>query len=76
MSLDAVKTAFDTNEINEINSTETNAPFEKWQDFPVSQISHHGGICCETAREWLSAMDFSNLNGGSVLTGPLDSPVL
>jgi hypothetical protein len=27
-------------------------------------------MCCEIAREWLNAMDYSNLNGGSVLTGP------
>lgn len=44
--------------------------FEKWRDFPFSRISHHGQICCETAREWLNAMDFSNLNGDSILTGP------
>lgn len=67
MSLDAVKRALDASE-NDFVKTDT--VFEKWQDFPISQISHHGGICCETAREWLSAMDFSNLNGGSVLTGP------
>lgn len=67
MSLDAVKTAIDT---KEINVAETSAPFEKWQDFPVSRISHHGTACCEIAREWLSAMDFSNLNGGSKMSGP------
>jgi hypothetical protein len=70
MSLDAVKRAVDSSEHNETYLAEIAAPFEKWQNFPVSQISHHGGVCCETAREWLSAMDFSNLNGGSVMTGP------
>lgn len=44
--------------------------FEKWRDFPVSKISHHGTRCCETAREWLFSMDFSHLNGESLLTGP------
>lgn len=70
MSLDAVKTAFATNESSVNYSAKKSAPFEKWQDFPVSRISHHGGVCCETAREWLAAMDFSNLNGGSPMTGP------
>ena len=70
MSLDAVKTTLYTSENNEMNSAEMPAPFEKWQDFPISQISHHGNVCCEIAREWLSAMDFSNLNGGSAMTGP------
>ena len=67
MSLDAVKRALDSSENNFVK---TDPVFEKWQDFPVSRISHHGGFCCEIAREWLGAMDFSNLNGGSLLTGP------
>jgi hypothetical protein len=44
--------------------------FEKWKDWHPSQISHHGQMCCEIAREWITATDFSELNGGNVLTGP------
>lgn len=44
--------------------------FAKWEDFPPSKIGHHGTACCETAREWLFAMDYSNLCGSSILTGP------
>ena len=67
MSLDAVKQAID---YNVVSTVQPEAVFAKWQNFPVSRISHHGGMCCETAREWLFAMDFSELNGGSRLTGP------
>src|SRR5205814_2473594 len=41
-----------------------------WQSVPPSTISHHGKGCCETARHWLLAMDFSQLNGASRLIGP------
>jgi hypothetical protein len=44
--------------------------FDKWRDFPVSRISHHGRRCCELAREWIFAMDYSQLNGAGILTGP------
>lgn len=63
MILDAVKT-------EKIRQIKSNPVFEKWLDFPVSRLSHHGQICCETAREWLFAMDFSLLNNADVLTGP------
>jgi hypothetical protein len=46
------------------------APFEPWADWPVTMISHHGRACCETAREWMSALDFSALNAASVYSGP------
>jgi hypothetical protein len=65
MSLGAVKKI---SEIDNVNKTK--AVFDKWQSFPVSRISHHGSVCCEIAREWIFAMDFSNLNGASNLTGP------
>lgn len=42
----------------------------RWQDFPSSLPCHHGGLCCETAREWLVAMDHAQLSGGDLLTGP------
>ena len=67
MFLDAVKQAQETHVIDSVKS---DAVFEKWRNFPVSLISHHGQMCCEIAREWLFSMDFSKLNTGSVLTGP------
>lgn len=44
--------------------------FERWRDWQPSEISHHGEICCETAREWLTAMDYSELNGAALTSGP------
>ncbi|MDQ6787065.1 MAG: hypothetical protein M3033_09685 [Acidobacteriota bacterium] len=76
MSLDAVKNTinFDTNNFGiataAATAIATNTVFGKWQNFPISKISHHGQTCCEMAREWLYAMDFSQMNGGSLLTGP------
>jgi hypothetical protein len=75
MSLDAVRTRVDYNNGNgagraSYEPVKTTTVFEKWQDFPISKFSHHGGACCEVAREWLFSMDFSNLNGGSPMTGP------
>lgn len=49
---------------------QTREVYEKWRDWHPSAISHHGSICCEIAREWITATDFSELGGGSVLTGP------
>jgi hypothetical protein len=66
MPLDAVKNIKFDNNFGAV----VNAVFEKWQDFPISRVSHHGKMCCEIAREWLYAMDFSELNTSSVLTGP------
>ena len=43
---------------------------ERWQHFPYSCFSHHGAACCEVAREWIIANDFSQLNGGDLKTGP------
>lgn len=45
-------------------------PGHRWQDFPVSHLSHHGAACCDVAREWLVANDFAQLNGGDRLSGP------
>jgi hypothetical protein len=42
----------------------------RWQNFPVSWLSHHGAPCCETARQWIVAMDFAQLNGGDRMSGP------
>lgn len=44
--------------------------FTTWAEWPPSEISHHGKVCCEVAREWLNATDFTLINGGSLLTGP------
>ncbi len=46
------------------------APYEAWKYMPHSQILHHGTACCEAAREWLLAMDCSQLTGESPLSGP------
>lgn len=70
MFLDAVEIS------NETSVTETRVfrkpveVFEKWKNWRPSQISHHGEICCEIAREWITATDFSEINGGSIFTGP------
>jgi hypothetical protein len=45
-------------------------PSDRWQDFPHSAISHHGGACCEVARQWVVAMDYAMLNGGELSSGP------
>lgn len=44
--------------------------FDKWFDWHASEISHHGRMCCEIAREWITSTDFSELAGNSVFTGP------
>ena len=38
--------------------------FNTWELWQPSPISHHGGSCCEIAREWVAATDFALLNGG------------
>ncbi len=45
-------------------------PSQPWADFPASHLSHHGSACCETAREWVVAMDFAQLNGAELSSGP------
>ena len=72
MYLDAVSKAKETN----IVETSGQAPaktievFEKWREWYPSQISHHGQMCCEIAREWITSTDFSELGGGSIHAGP------
>lgn len=53
-----------------IKITEKKPVFETWKDWNPSQISHHGALCCEIAREWITATDFSELSGDCVFTGP------
>ena len=45
-------------------------PSDRWQHFPHSTLSHHGGACCEIARQWVTAMDFAQLNGAELTSGP------
>jgi hypothetical protein len=45
-------------------------PSDRWLDFPHSVLSHHGGACCEIARQWVLAMDFAQLNGAEPSSGP------
>jgi hypothetical protein len=71
MYLDAVKLAEEIspngNGFHEVSEENV---YETWKDWPASEISHHGKMCCEMAREWVTGNDFSELNGASVLTGP------
>ena len=53
-----------------VERIEKKAVFEHWKDWHPSQISHHGKLCCEIAREWITATDFSELNGDCIFTGP------
>jgi hypothetical protein len=43
---------------------------ERWDAFPYSCLSHHGQACCEIARDWVLAMDFAQLNGADLSSGP------
>jgi hypothetical protein len=70
MFLDAVSKAKEVSVIEPVGLSQTVEVFEKWKDWHPSQISHHGKMCCEIAREWITSTDFSELNGGNVLTGP------
>lgn len=75
MYLDAVnRTSTETS----VNSTAAKAAefcgkppvYETWKDWHPSHISHHGTLCCEIAREWITATDYSELNGDCVFKGP------
>ncbi len=57
-------------EINETDFINVAAAIERWQHFPASSVSHHGEQCCRVAREWVLAMDYSQLGGSPALTGP------
>jgi hypothetical protein len=46
------------------------SPTHPWENFPISQVAHHGQSCCDIAREWIVAMDFAQLNGASLTSGP------
>lgn len=55
---------------NSVAARELSAAMQHWENFTASSISHHGERCCEVARQWLLAMDFSQLHGATPLTGP------
>jgi hypothetical protein len=50
--------------------TDRPLPSARWEHFPYSCFSHHGDACCDVAREWVLAMDFAQLNGGDLSSGP------
>ena len=60
----------ETREARETNPPEVVSCTAKWDSWPASAISHHGQACCEIAREWMLANDFSQLGDAAVLTGP------
>jgi hypothetical protein len=43
---------------------------ERWLGSPISHLSDHNESCCALAREWLRSMDFAQLNGAGLLSGP------
>jgi hypothetical protein len=70
MYLDAVSEIADGAVVLATGSVPACRVFDKWAEWPASAIDHHGERCCETAREWLSAIDYSFLNGGRITAGP------
>ena len=44
--------------------------FDTWKNWHPSNISHHGKLCCEIAREWVTSTDFSSRAGGDIFAGP------
>ena len=57
-------------ELNETDFVDAGGALEKWENWPASTISHHGEACCRVAREWVLSIDYAQLGGGSLLTGP------
>ncbi|HEY0457676.1 MAG TPA: hypothetical protein VGC97_00915 [Pyrinomonadaceae bacterium] len=74
MYLDAVSNNSINTTINTaakaVERAEKKTVFETWKDWHPSHISHHGNLCCEIAREWITATDFSALSGDCKFTGP------
>lgn len=50
-------------------SESSSSVYGPWEHWPPSNISHHGKLCCEIAREWIIDTDFSSLNDSN-LSGP------
>lgn len=70
MYLDEVENIPASMSSDSVDPTRRREVYEKWADWHASDISHHSQICCEIAREWITATDLSELAGGSRLTGP------
>jgi len=62
--------AAESTNIVDWNGASGNAAYARWSDFPISQLSHHGRECCDGARAWLRNMDFAQLNGSDLASGP------
>ena len=60
----------ETREAQETAAPEVVSCTLKWDRWPASTVSHHGQACCEIAREWVMANDFSQLGDAAALTGP------
>ena len=60
----------DVSLITEDDFLDAGAACATWENFPASALSHHGERCCDVAREWVIATDFSQLEGGALLAGP------
>jgi hypothetical protein len=68
MNLVEAKTIFETPEDEQRSSDRL--PSDRWKDFSHSELSHHDGSCCDIAREWIQSMDFAQLNGAQLSSGP------
>jgi hypothetical protein len=60
----------ETREAQETVAPEAVSCTLKWDSWPASTLSHHDAACCEIAREWMLATDFSQLGDAAALTGP------
>src|SRR3954471_2584731 len=56
--------------VNGNGNDQVNQVFDPWAGWEPTLLTHHGEMCCEIAREWITATDFSTLNGGNIFTGP------
>ena len=70
MYLEGVSSVKEAGVVTENGFHKGTAVYEKWKDWHPSEISHHGNMCCDIAREWVTGTDVSELGGGSRLTGP------
>lgn len=60
----------ETIRIDETDFADVAGAIAHWETWPASRIAHHGAACCDAAREWVLAYDYSQLNAGDPLTGP------
>ncbi len=68
MNLVEAKSVFETHGDEQRSSGRL--PSDRWQDFPHSELSEHDSACCKIAREWIVSMDFAQLNGAQLSSGP------